>query len=123
MVGYLFELIKKIWHDSLTAYKLQPERFQLIIIQSTETLYLLFNGFYFLKQIHDDLLLRQNFCYLIELAKLKHELTKLQSETVQHEAMRFQAIAAIAQFKQSPQRQNESDSPEGLDDETKDNNK
>ena len=44
----------------------------------------------------------------IEMAKLRHELAKLQSETVQEEARRIQATMMIAQM-QSPMPEGESE--------------
>lgn len=48
----------------------------------------------------------------IQMAKLRHELTVLQSETVQAEAMRLEAMAVMAKFKgeKSPQEQNDGES-------------
>ena len=39
----------------------------------------------------------------IEVATLRHELTRLQSETLQFEAKRFEAIATIGRFTQEPE--------------------
>jgi len=61
----------------------------------------------------------------IEMVSLRHELTRLQSETIQFEAKRFEAIATIGRFTQqpeemakSPQKKNDPDS-EKLDGEKK----
>ena len=53
----------------------------------------------------------------IEIAEKRHRLTVLQSETVQAEAMRLEALAVIAEFKGSPEKQNESESnvPQGME--------
>ncbi len=54
----------------------------------------------------------------IEIAELRHKLTVLQSETVQAEAMRLEALAVMAKYQQSPQEEKESESVE-LEDEVK----
>ena len=54
----------------------------------------------------------------IEIAEKRHRLTVLQSETVQAEAMRLEALAVIAQFKgKSPQEKDDSESkvPKGME--------
>lgn len=51
----------------------------------------------------------------IEMAKLRHELAKLQSETVQEEARRIQATMMIAQMQapmSSEEEQEEMETPE-----------
>lgn len=47
----------------------------------------------------------------IEIAEKRHKLTVLQSETVQAEAMRLQALEVIAAYKvgKSPEEQNDSE--------------
>ena len=45
----------------------------------------------------------------IEMATLRHKLTTLQSETVQAEALRYEAMAVIAKYQGQGQK---SDSPE-----------
>ncbi len=54
----------------------------------------------------------------IEIAELRHKLTVLQSETVQAEAMRLEALAVMAKYQQSPQEEKDSESVE-LEDEVK----
>ena len=47
----------------------------------------------------------------IEIAELRHKLTVLQSETVQAEGMRLEALAVIDSYKgKAPQEQNEGES-------------
>jgi hypothetical protein len=49
----------------------------------------------------------------IEIAEKRHKLTTLQSETVQAEALRLEALAVIARFRgQSPQEQNDGEGGE-----------
>lgn len=47
----------------------------------------------------------------IEIAERRHRLTVLQSETVQAEAMRLEALAVIARYRQpqAPKEQNDGD--------------
>tara|TARA_B100000497_G_scaffold125930_1_gene163477 strand:+ start:1076 stop:1318 length:243 start_codon:yes stop_codon:yes gene_type:complete len=46
----------------------------------------------------------------IEIAELRHKLTVLQSETVQAEAMRLEALAVMAKYQQAPQEEKDSES-------------
>jgi hypothetical protein len=56
----------------------------------------------------------------IEIAELRNKLTVLQSETVQAEAMRLEALAVIASYKgKSPQKQNEGESESSGDEPNK----
>jgi hypothetical protein len=49
----------------------------------------------------------------IEIAEKRHKLTTLQSETVQAEALRLEALAVIARFRgRSPQEQNDGEGGE-----------
>lgn len=56
----------------------------------------------------------------IELAALRNELTVLQSETVQAEVLRLQALGVLAQMKQGPSQNKNDSKSDKLDDEGQD---